>query len=316
VELGFLEKNGKGPKIKVELVRLWLLKNYPLLTEDQRKRRKNNMTQPKPDRPNAIAQFIALIVMVVIGISFALYLYYGIISSGNSGRTDRECSKLSEEINNALQDKKNTTKQSQVIKKVRTEWSREKKGLLDKQCPYPSKLDPKYNLDAEYNRLLQNYGRSQVDTGNFDEGIEAFCEITSEYKNFSDIKKIFLKWVLIDKRLSNETTKRLLNKIIEQNQSGNDCLAYSFKDDRNKNELYDQKAQAHTENYEYENAVKSYCKITRNYHNFEAVVKQLEKWLSNQSDQPYWMKQDVKKVEEKLKELKNQCPALPPSLDN
>ncbi len=38
VELGFLEEKGKGYKIKVELVRLWLLKNYALLTEDKRKR--------------------------------------------------------------------------------------------------------------------------------------------------------------------------------------------------------------------------------------------------------------------------------------
>ena len=108
----------------------------------------------------------------------------------------------------------------------------------------------------------------------------------------------------------------MLNKIIEQNQLGNDCLAYSFKDDRNKNELYDHKAQVHASDYEYDQAVESYCQITNNYYNFKTVVKQLEKWLSNESDQPYWRSQDAKKVEDKLKELKNQCPAFPPSLDN
>ncbi|MCL2932727.1 MAG: GUN4 domain-containing protein [Trichodesmium sp. MAG_R03] len=43
-DLDFLEEKGKGYQIKVELVRLWLLKNYPLLTENNRKRIKNNMT--------------------------------------------------------------------------------------------------------------------------------------------------------------------------------------------------------------------------------------------------------------------------------
>ena len=318
VELGFLETKGKGSKIKVELVRLWLLKNYALLTEDKRKRRKNDMTQPKPDRPNAIAQLIAFFVMGVIGISFALYLNNEIRKSGNSGRTERECSKLSEEITNALEDKRNTAKQSQVIKKVRTEWSREKEGLLDKQCPYPSELDAKYNLDTKYNELLQYYGQSQVyNTGKFDEGIEALCEITSEYKDLPNIKKIFERWVLKDKRLpDNNTTQRVLNKIIEQNQTRNDCPAYSFKNDRNKNELYDQKAQVHASDYEYDQAVESYCQITNNYYNFETVVKQLEKWLSSEFDQPYSRPEDVEKVKEKLKELKNQCPALSPSLDN
>ncbi|MCL2926333.1 MAG: GUN4 domain-containing protein, partial [Trichodesmium sp. MAG_R04] len=43
-ELDFLEEKDKGYQIKVELVRLWLLKNYPLLTEDNRRKIKNNMT--------------------------------------------------------------------------------------------------------------------------------------------------------------------------------------------------------------------------------------------------------------------------------
>ena len=317
IELGFVEKNGKRLKIKVELVRLWLLKNYPLLGEEYRKRIKDNMNQDKPNRPNAIVQFFAFFVVITAASLFVGYLYYGISQSGNSGRTDRECSKLEKEISNALEDKNNTTNRSQVIKKVRTEWSREKKGLLDEQCPYPSELDPKYKLDAKYNELLQYYGQSEVDTGNWDEGIEAFCEITSEYKNFSDVKKIFERWVLIDGRLpDNNTKKRVLNKIIEQNQTRNDCPAYSFKNDRNKNELYDQKAQLHADDYEYGEAVESYCKITKNYYKFETVVEQLEKWLSFEFDQPYPRPEDVEKVEEKLKELKNQCPAFPPSLDN
>ncbi|MDE5071528.1 MAG: hypothetical protein O4806_06500, partial [Trichodesmium sp. St5_bin8] len=317
IELGFVEKNGKHLKIKVELVRLWLLKNSPLLVEEYRKRIKNNMNQHKPNRPNAIAQLIAVLVMAAILLSFGWSLYDGIRSSGNSGRTDRECSKLEKEISNALEDKNNTTKRSQVIKKVRTEWSREKKGLLDEKCPYPSALDPKYKLDAKYNELLQYYGQSEVDTGNWDEGIEAFCEITSEYKNFSDVKKIFERWVLIDGRLpNNNTKKRVLNKIIEQNQTRNDCPAYSFKNDRNKNELYDQKAQVHADGYKYGEAVESYCKITKNYYKFETVVKQLEKWLDYDFDQRSWREYDVDTVKKKLKELKNQCPASPPSLDN
>jgi hypothetical protein len=275
------------------------------------------MTQPKPNRPNAIAQLFAFIVMGAIASSFLWYLNSEILRSGNSGRTERECFKLSEEISNALEDKNNTTNQSQVIKKVRTKWSREKEGLLDKQCPYPSELNAKYNLDAKYNELLQYYGQSQVYTGNFDKGIEALCEITSEYKDLPNIKKIFERWVLKDKRLPNKNTKkRVLNKIIEQNQTRNDCPAYSFKNDRNKNELYDQKAQVHANDYEYDQAVESYCKITNNYYDFETVVKQLEKWLYSEFEQPSWREDDVEKVKEKLKELKNQCPALSPSLDN
>jgi hypothetical protein len=318
VELGFLETKDTKIKVKVELVRLWLLKNYPLLDGEDRKRIKNNMTQPKSDRPNPIAKSIAFLVMVAIAFSFALYLNYGIRRSGNSRRTERECFKLSEEISKALEDKRNTRKQLQVIEQVRTEWSREKEGLLDKQCPYPSELNAKYNLDAKYNELLQYYGQSQVyNTGNFDKGIEALCEITSKYKDLPYIKKIFERWVLINQRLStNKNTKRVLNKIIEQNQSRNDCPAYSFKNDRNKNELYDQKAQVHANDYEYDQAVESYCQITSNYYDFETVVKQLEKWLSSEFDQPYSRPEDVEKVEEKLKELKNQCQAFPPSLDN
>ena len=98
----------------------------------------------------------------------------------------------------------------------------------------------------------------------------------------------------------------MLKQIIKQNQSGNDCLVYSFKDDRNKNDLYDLKAQVHADDYEYGEAVESYCKITENYYKFETVVKQLKKLK----------RENVEKVEEKLKELNDPCPAFPPSPDN
>ncbi|MCL2930036.1 MAG: ATP-binding protein [Trichodesmium sp. MAG_R01] len=305
IELGFVEKNGKRLKIKVELVRLWLIEKNPLPNNKQRKPKegrkkiKRHRTSSQPNRPNPVAQFIAFIALISVIVFIGQKLLSRIHSSKNYERFQSDCYRLSEEISNALEEKKDTT-QLQVIKKVRTEWSREKKGLLDKQCPYS------YELDAKYNALLQYYGQSKVDTGNFDEGIEAFCEITTEYKNFSDVKNIFERWVLRDKILSNESTKRVLKQIIKQNQSGNNCLVYSFKDDRKKNDLYDLKAQVHADDYEYGEAVESYCKITENYYKFETVVKQLKKLK----------RENVEKVEEKLKELNDPCPAFPPSPDN
>lgn len=310
VEYGFLEKYGRGYKIKVELVRIWLLKNHPLLDEKERKRRKTVMSKTPtnpPNRPPSIEQFVGFLAIVITVGTLGLFVFSRILISENPRRTESECFNLSQQINKALGD---TRKQSEVIEKVRSEWSREKESL-DKQCPYSD-----YELDAKYNTVLHYYGRTQVDAGKFDLGIEAFCEITSEYQDFPKIKTIFKRWVLIDNRLSDENTIRVLEKIIEQNQSGNDCLAYSFKNDRNKDELYDQKAQVHTEAGQFIQAVESYCKITNNYYNKESVVKKLEKWVSDEYYQDGLTLNDTYRVEEKLKELKNQCSVFPLSLDN
>ncbi|MDE5107359.1 MAG: hypothetical protein O4808_09945, partial [Trichodesmium sp. St17_bin3_1_1] len=312
--LGFLEKKDKGYKIKVELVRLWLLKKHALLTEKERENLMSQHGKNKPNRPNSFVVWMGFIVIIIILLLSGQNLFSRFHSSVNSERDPQDCYKLSEEIKKALKDKKDITNLEQIIDKVRDKWSREKGNLLDKQCPY------NYKLDEKYDEILQYYGISQIGqkgSEKLERGIEALCEITSEYKDLPNIKKIFERWVLKDKRLpDNNTTQRVLNKIIEQNQTRNDCPAYSFKNDRNKNELYDQKAQVHASDYEYDQAVESYCQITNNYYNFETVVKQLEKWRSSEFDQPYSRPEDVEKVKEKLKELKNQCPALSPSLDN
>ena len=156
IELGFVEKNGKRLKIKLELVRLWLIEKNPLPNNKQRKPKegrkkiKRHRTSSQPNRPNPVAQFIAFIALISVIVFIGQKLLSRIHSSKNYERFQSDCYRLSEEISNALEEKKDTT-QLQVIKKVRTEWSREKKGLLDKQCPYS------YELDAKYNALLQYY---------------------------------------------------------------------------------------------------------------------------------------------------------------
>ncbi len=86
------------------------------------------MTKPEPHRPNAIAQLIAFFVMAVIGISFALYLDNEIRKSGNSGRTEIECFKLSEEITNALEDKKIQQSNRKLSKKLELNGLEKKKA--------------------------------------------------------------------------------------------------------------------------------------------------------------------------------------------
>ena len=61
-------------------------------------------------------------------------------------------------------------------------------------------------------------------------------------------------------------------------------------------------------NFEFEKAVESYCKISKEYDGFDDIVKQLKEWLSDDSNLYDYERQ---KVEEKLTELKNQCPVSP-----
>jgi hypothetical protein len=316
VELGFLEKKDKGYKIKVELVRLWLLKKHALLTEKERENLMSQHGKNKPNRPRSIEVWMGSIAIIIILFFSGQNLLSRFHSSGNSERDPQDCYKLSQEIKKALKDKKDIINLEQIIDKVRNKWSREKENSLDTQCPY------NYKLDAKYNEILQYYGISQMGNQKLEQGIEALCEITNKYEKFSDIETVFQRWVLTEK-LDEKGKKRVFDKIIEQNQPGNNCFAYSFKDNRNKNELYDQKAQIHASDDEYDQAVESYCQITDNYYDFKVVVKQLEKWLSSEFDRPYWpyWKEDLErdKVEETLKQLtknENECPAFPPSLDN
>ena len=117
------------------------------------------------------------------------------------------------------------------------------------------------------------------------------------------------------KEESMENKENVIKELIKQNSSGNDCLAYSFKSERNKeqlsqqqNKLYYHKARNYIKNYEFEKAVESYCKISQKYEDFDDIVEQLKRWLSNDSD---LYPKERQKVEEKLQELNNQCPVSP-----
>lgn len=246
-------------------------------------------------------------------VTFGIYSFDLIRNSINSRASRSECSKLLDEINVALG---NAKERSRVIEKVRIEWSR-KEESLDLQCPY------NYELDRKYNELLYRYGWNKLNIEEYEKLIEAWCEITEEYNNFSEVKKILSEWISPDTKLFMANQDKVIEALIEQNSSGNDCLAYSFKSERNKNRLYEQKqklsekknneyyyqeAQEHINSFEFEKAVEVYCQISEDYENFPDIQKQLQGWLSNNSE---LLDDEREKVREKLTELKNNCPVSP-----
>jgi hypothetical protein len=329
VELGFVEEKDTGYKIKVELVRRWL-EEYPPTIDDKKREEENNsktnqnltetnnnykipMTNENNDsqRPSQIAQIRSLVVVVAIIISLLGYSFFRILNSLETKRSRSECFKLLDDINIARSEPR---KRSQVIKETRNKWSR-KEESLDAQCPY-TETD---KLDAKYNKLLHLYGSNIIDRAEYEEAIIPLCEITEEYEESSKIKDIFVKWISTDGAWDR---KKIIEKLIEQNQPENDCLIYSFKNPRNKDQLYEQQkqlyeqrnkqyyqeAQKYIKKYDFKKAVESYCKISKEYDGFDDIVKQLKEWLSDDSNLYDYERQ---KVEEKLQELNNQCPVSP-----
>ncbi|NET43515.1 ATP-binding protein [Okeania sp. SIO2B3] len=314
VEYGFLEKlekQGTSYKIKVELVRRWLLKNYPLSEEEKQKMQKTPQIN-NPKTFNKIAKFLSLFVVILIIMSTLGYSFIWIRNSQNSNHSRPECSRLLAEINVALGDAK---ERSRVIEEVRNKWPREKESL-DAQCRYNNEFD---QLDTKYNELLYKYGWDTIGISEYEKAISSWCEITEEYEKSSDLKKTFVNLISTD---GDWNRKKIIETLIEQNQSGNDCLIYSFKNERNKEQLYEQQnklynqrneqyyqeAQNYIKNYEFEKAVESYCKITREYEGFNNIVKQLRGWLFNDPD---LFNDERQKVEDKLKQLNNQCVVSP-----
>ncbi|MDY7002477.1 MAG: ATP-binding protein [Cyanobacteriota bacterium] len=331
-EYSFLEEkeDGTGYKIKVELVRLWLVKKYPLSDEERLQMGKipeknqnlpetnnnHNMTLPEqndnPQRPNPIAEFLSLFVVFFTILALGIFSFSVIRNSSNSRASRSECSKLLGEINKALEDSK---ERSRVIEKVRNEWLR-KEESLDLQCPY------NYELDRKYNELLYRYGWNQINIGEYDRAIKPLCEITKEYEKFREVEDILSEWVLSDQKLSMENKEKVIEALIEQEQSGNDCLAYSFTSERNKNRLFEQQqklseqknesfyqqAQEHINSLKFENAVEAYCQISEDYEKFPGIQTQLQSWLS---DDPNLFDDERKKVREKLTQLKNNCLVSP-----
>ncbi len=339
MELGFVEEKDTGYKIKVELVRRWL-EEYPPTIDDKKREEENNsktnqnltetnnnykipMTNENNSfqEPNPIAKAISLGVLLLILSSLLGYSFVRIRNSLEPKRSRLECSRLLEDINFALRTSK---ERSRVIEETREKWSRKKesrkKESLDEQCPY-TETD---KLDAKYNKLLHLYGFNIIDRGEYEEAISILCEITEEYEESSNIKKdIFVKWISTD---GDWDRKKIIEKLIEQNESEDDCLIYSFKNPRNKDQLYEQQKQLYEQrnkqrneqyyqeaeksrkDFKFEKAVESYCKISREYDGFDDIVEQLKRWLS---DDPDLYPNERQKVEEKLQELNNQCPVSP-----
>ena len=80
-ELDFLKEEGKSYQIKVELVRLWLLKNHPLLNENKRKSIKNNMTRHEKERINLIGNIgKSLLSQSSLGIAFGIVALVSVAS--------------------------------------------------------------------------------------------------------------------------------------------------------------------------------------------------------------------------------------------
>jgi hypothetical protein len=314
VELGFLEEEDTGYKIKVKLVQRWLLKySTQNLTEIN-----NKDKMPMQQEPNPIAKATSLGVLLLILFSLLGYSFVRIRNSLEPKRSRLECSRLLQNINSALRQPK---ERSRVIEETRNEWSR-KEESLDAQCPYTETE----KLDAKYDKLLHLYGSNLIDISEYEEAIIPLCEITEGYEKSREIKEIFVKWISTDGVWDR---KKIIEKLIEQNESENDCLIYSFKNPRNKDQLYEQQkqlyeqqkqlyeqrnkvyyqeAQKYIKKYEFEKAVESYCKISKEYDGFDDIVEQLKRWLS---DDPDLYPNERQKVEDKLQELNNQCPVSP-----
>jgi hypothetical protein len=318
VELGFLEEQDTGYKIKVELVRRWLEK-YPPTTDNEKLQEENNSHRNNNfQEPHPIAKAISLVVPLLILFSLLGYSFFRIFNSLETKRSRLECSRLLEDINFALRTPK---ERSRVIEETRNEWSR-KEESLDAQCPYTETE----KLDAKYDKLLHLYSSNLIDISEYEEAIIPLCEITEGYEKSREIKEIFVKWISTDGVWDR---KKIIEKLIEQNESENDCLIYSFKNPRNKDQLYEQQkqlyeqqkqlyeqrnkvyyqeAQKYIKKYEFEKAVESYCKISKEYDGFDDIVEQLKRWLS---DDPDLYPNERQKVEDKLQELNNQCPVSP-----
>ncbi|NEO57808.1 MAG: AAA family ATPase [Okeania sp. SIO3B5] len=361
-EYSFLEekKDGTGYKIKVELVRLWLVKKYPLSDEEKLQMGKipeknqnlpeinNNHKTPVPEQndnpqgPNQIAKFLSLLMVVSVILAPIMFTVYRIMSSGNSQVVQNDgCDLLWEKIDRYLKDEIDKEERSQVIEKINSEWYREEQSL-DEQCP---NID---GLDEKYNQLLWKSSLDKIGSQKYEEATKTLCKITNKYGDFSEVENTLEEWIF-NNTLSNENKEKVIETLIKQNQSPNDCPAYSFKNEQNENLLsqqknllsqqknllsqqknllseqknlqseqknlqYDQEAKNHVDNdknYRYEKAVESYCKITESYASFNNTRKQLEEWFFGENYTVHFTLEDQQIVREKLKELKGQCPASP-----
>ncbi|NEO57457.1 MAG: hypothetical protein F6K54_32915 [Okeania sp. SIO3B5] len=309
-------------------------KNYPLSDEERRQMDKipnkyqnlpetnNNHKTPVPEQndppqgPNQISKFLSLLMVVSIILAPIMFTFYRIISSENSEVVQNGCNSLLEKIDRALEDEIDKEERSLFIEKINSEWYREEQNL-DEQC---SNID---GFDEKYNQLFWKSSLDQISSQEYEEATKTLCKITNRYEDFSEVENTLKEWIF-NNTLSNKNKEKVIETLIQQNQSPNDCPAYSFNNEQNKNLLdqqkkllsgqknlqYDQEARNHVDEYRYEKAVESYCKITEGYASFDNIRKQLKEWLFEDNYSNSFNYDDQQKVMEKLKELK-ECPASP-----
>jgi hypothetical protein len=226
VEFGFLKEEDTGYTIKVKLVRRWLLKHPHSLDKEKQQIENNSHGNNNFQESNPIVKAISLVVPLLILFNLLGYSFVRIRNSLETQRSRLECSRLLQNINSALRQPK---ERSRVIEETRNKWSR-KEESLDAQCPY----NETEKLDAKYNELLHLYGSNLINISEYEKAIIPLCEITEEYEKSREIKEIFVKWISTDGVWDRI---KIIEKLIEQNESENDCLIYSFKNPRNKDQL-------------------------------------------------------------------------------
>ncbi|GGA39083.1 ATP-binding protein [Okeania sp. KiyG1] len=320
VEYGFLEEDKTGYKIKVELVRVWLLDNYPLSDEERLPIQEiyqanqnitetnNNGRMPTQNGnnnsqgPNQIYKFFSL--LLVPGIFITLIVIFIMRAT----EPPPICNDLPKEINSKIASG-TSEEQLETINKFRQGES------LNQQCPNFDEIEGKFY------ELLHKYGEEKVNDKKFDAGIKTLCSIPDKYAKKTQIKQDINKLIAPNSSFSIEQKRKLINEILEQEKAGNKCPAYSLEDETDKknfiqklkpiDKFYEEEAKKQISNNNYQEAVKLYCKISEHYLQLPQIKQQLENWSKDEFEMLI-LRQDREKIISTLKKIgKDNCPAYP-----
>ncbi|MGD1807831.1 hypothetical protein ACP6PL_20675 [Dapis sp. BLCC M126] len=323
VEYGFLEKlekQGTSYKIKVELVRRWLLKNYPLSDEERLPIQEiyqanqnitetnNNGGMPTQNGnnnsqgPNQIYKFFSLLLVPVIFITLI------VIFIMRATEPPPICNDLPKEIDSKI-GSGTSEKLLETLNKFRQEKS------LIQQCPNFNEIEGKFY------ELLHKYGEEEVNNKKIDTGIKTLCSIPDKYAKKTQIKQYINKLIAANSSLSIEEKRNFINEIFKQNEGGNKCPAYSLEDETNKKNLiqqlkpidkfYDEEAKKQIRNNNYQETVELYCEISEHYLQLPQIKQQLENW-SKDKFEVLILRQDREKIISTLGKIgKDNCPAYP-----
>ncbi|MEB3339276.1 ATP-binding protein [Okeania sp.] len=311
-EYGFLaeKEDQTGYQIKVEFVQLWLIKFHPLSQEEKLQMQKfpeinNNNYEPKSavnnhaQKPNQIYVFFSL--LLVVGIFSVV-----IIQSLSGFKRPAICNDLLKQINSKISSG-TLAERLAVINKFR-----EKKNL-DKKC---SNSDEIY---GNFYELLFMYGQEEIENKKFEVGIKNLCSISDEY---SEKTQEYINTLIgSGSSLSREEKRKFIDQIIQQNQAENKCSAYSFDNEANKNNLfqqlqqidkfYNEQGKQQSSNYNYSEAVTSYCKISKYYSQIPQIKQQLRD-LYNDEFGGLILRKEKEEMINTLKKIgENNCPAFP-----